>query len=122
MLGAAMSDLFSPSDILSQYADREAVDSFLAYRKKHKRAPLTDRGAKMLAKSLAEIVAQGGDATEALDMAQEHGWQTIKPEWYFRSNPYRQPKDARGSASFDEARERALRSAARGPERGGCEF
>lgn len=80
-----MPDLFTPSDILSQYADIEAVNSFLAYRKKHKRAALTDRGARMLAKSLAEINAQGGDATEALDIAQEMGWQSIKPEWYWRN-------------------------------------
>lgn len=81
-----VSDLFdSPQTILSTHADREAVDSFLAYRKKHKRAALTDRGARMLAKSLAEINEQGGDATEALDIAQEMGWQSIKPEWYWRN-------------------------------------
>jgi hypothetical protein len=60
------------------------VDSFIAYRKKHKRAALTERGALMLAKTLAAINAAGGDATEALDMAQEHGWQTIKADWYWK--------------------------------------
>ena len=117
-----MPDLFdTPASILEQHADPEAVESFIAYRKKHKRAALTDRGARMLAKTLAEIVANGGDATEALDMAQEHGWQTIKTDWYFR-NKRPSAQDARGSASFDAARARALRSAARGPERGGCGF
>lgn len=73
----------TPSQILCHHADADAVDSFLAYRKKHKRSPLSERGAKMLAKSLMEINAAGGDASEALDVAQERGWQTIKKEWYF---------------------------------------
>jgi hypothetical protein len=80
-----MPDLFTPTDILSQYADKEAVESFIAYRKKHRRASLTDRGARMLAKTLAEISSQGGDPTEALDIAQEMGWQSIKTEWYWRA-------------------------------------
>lgn len=100
-----MNDLFTPSDILSTQADREAVDSFIAYRKKHKRAALTDRGARMLAKSLADINAAGGDATEALDMAQEHGWQTIKPDWYWRnkegSNGKRNSVAGRGGPNTD---------------------
>lgn len=37
-----MTDLFdTPATILSQHADPEAVDSFLAYRKKHKRESIT---------------------------------------------------------------------------------
>ena len=73
----------TPADILSHHADADAVDSFIAYRKKHKRAALTERGAALLAKTLREINADGGDATEALDIAQERGWQTIKKEWYW---------------------------------------
>lgn len=72
----------NPTDILSHYADRDASDSFTAWRKKI-RKPLTERAALMIAKTLAAINAAGGDATEALDMAQEHGWQTIKPDWYW---------------------------------------
>jgi hypothetical protein len=73
----------TPANILSHHADSDAVDSFIAYRKKHKRAPLSERGALMIAKTLRSINENGGDATEALDMAQEHGWQTIKEDWYF---------------------------------------
>ena len=73
----------APQDILAHHADRDACDSFTAWRKKI-RKPLTERAALMIAKTLSAINADGGDATEALDMAQEHGWQTIKPEWYWR--------------------------------------
>lgn len=73
----------TPAQILSHHADAEACDSFAAWRKRI-RKPLTDRAAVMIAKTLAAINAAGGDATEALDMAQEHGWQTVKPDWYWR--------------------------------------
>jgi hypothetical protein len=72
----------TPAEILSHHADAEAADSFIAWRKKI-RKPLTERAALMIAKTLAAINAAGGDATEALDMAQEHGWMTIKPDWYW---------------------------------------
>jgi len=80
------SDLFAdtaPPSILSHFADHDAVDSFVSWRKKIKK-PLTDRAAKMIGKTLQQINADGGDATEALDLAQEHGWQTIKADWYWR--------------------------------------
>jgi len=73
----------TPTEILGHYASADAVDSFIAYRRKHKRAALSERGAMMIAKTLRSINEKGGDATEALDMAQEHGWQTIKEDWYF---------------------------------------
>lgn len=73
----------TPTQILSHHADPEACDSFIAWRKRT-RKPLTERAALMIAKTLAAINAAGGDAAEALDLAQEHGWQTIKPEWYWR--------------------------------------
>ena len=73
----------TPSDILSHHASHEAVDSFIAWRKKI-RKPLTERAAVMIAATLRKINDDNGDATEALDMAQEHGWQTIKPDWYWR--------------------------------------
>jgi hypothetical protein len=45
----------TPADILSHHADADAVDSFIAYRKKHKRAALTERGAAQLAKTLRDL-------------------------------------------------------------------
>lgn len=77
-----MNDLFPPAEALSHHADADAVDSFIAWRKARKK-PLTDRAAKMVAKTLADINAAGGDATEALDLAQERGWLTIKSDWYW---------------------------------------
>ena len=74
----------TPAEILAHHAsDNDAVVSFVAWRKRI-RKPLTERAAVMIAKTLAAINAAGGDATEALDMAQEHGWQTIKTDWYWR--------------------------------------
>jgi hypothetical protein len=72
----------TPSEILSHHATKEATDSFCAWRKRI-RKPLTETAALRLAKTLAAINAAGGDASDALGMAEEHGWQTIKPEWYF---------------------------------------
>lgn len=72
----------TPAEILSHHADQAASDSFIAWRKVIKK-PLTERAALMIAKTLSAINAEGGDATEALDLAQEHGWQTIKSHWYW---------------------------------------
>lgn len=99
----------TPSEILARYADPDAVTSFIAYRRKHKRAALSERGAVMIAKTLQEIAAAGGDATEALDMAQEHGWQTIKVNWYWKQKDGERTNNPRGnSASDTTAREIAF--------------
>ena len=73
----------TPAQILEHDASADAVRSFIAWRKATKK-PLTERAAVLIAKSLREITADGGDADEALDLTQEHGWQTIKPQWYWR--------------------------------------
>ncbi|MGL6211900.1 MAG: hypothetical protein ACRC14_18910 [Paracoccaceae bacterium] len=73
----------TPAEILTHYATKEASESFIAWRKARK-CPLTETGALRLAKTLAVIAAQGGDPSDALGMAEEHGWQTIKAEWYFK--------------------------------------
>lgn len=87
----------TPAEILSHAASHDAASSFVAWRKKL-RKPLTERAALSIAKTLAAINAAGGDATEALDLAQEHGWQTIKPDWYWNiknGNGNRQAGNAR---------------------------
>lgn len=91
-----------PADILSHHADADATDSFCKWRKTIKK-PLTERAALMIAKTLSAINAGGGDATEALDMAQEHGWQTIKEEWYWRQkNGSRTSQDRNADAADRE--------------------
>lgn len=74
--------LESPTDILAHDASLDAARGFIKWRKAIKK-PLTERAAVLIAKSLRAITADGGDADEALDLAAEHGWQTIKPDWYW---------------------------------------
>ena len=102
----------TPADILSHHADADAVDSFIAYRKKHKRAALTERGALMIAKTLSAINAAGGDATEALDLAQEHGWQTIKADWYWKAKHGNEHRTSTGHSAAHTA-DRQIAFAAR---------
>lgn len=71
-------------DALLMWASSEAVDSFIAYRRKAKK-PISDTAAKRLAASLQEIFNAGGNTDDALGLAEERGWQTVKPEWYFQS-------------------------------------
>lgn len=61
----------------------DAVRSYLAYRKTTKAKGTTPRAAQMVAKELIAISQRGGDPDEALDMAQLHGWQGLKADWYF---------------------------------------
>lgn len=71
-------------DALEQEASAEAVASFIAYRSKTKAKALTVTAAKRLAASLRAIIDGGGCADDALGLAEERGWQTVKPDWYFR--------------------------------------
>lgn len=75
--------LETPSQILEHEASADAVRGFIQWRKMTKK-PLTERAALLICKTLREITGKGGDADEALDLAQEHGWQTIKVDWYWR--------------------------------------
>jgi hypothetical protein len=72
----------TPAQILEHYATRSAVLSFCAWRKKIKK-PLTETAALRIASTLSAIVEAGGDASDALGMCEEMGWQSIKKEWYF---------------------------------------
>lgn len=71
-------------DRLCEVASPAAVTSFIAYRRKTKAKALTVTAAQRLASSLRAIMDAGGDPDDALGMAEERGWQTIKPDWYFK--------------------------------------
>jgi hypothetical protein len=71
------------SETLCAWASPDAVSSFIAYRKRTKAKALTLTAAKRLASSLQEIFNAGGDTDDALGLAEERGWQSVKPEWYF---------------------------------------
>jgi hypothetical protein len=73
----------TPAEILAHVANPEAAASFCAWRKRV-RKPLTEAAALRIIKTLAAIKAAGGDPDDALAMAEEHGWQTIKADWYFK--------------------------------------
>ena len=72
-------------DVLCRWASEEAVRSFIAYRRKQKGKALTLTAAKRLANNLQEIFNNGGNTDDALGLAEERGWQSIKPEWYFNA-------------------------------------
>lgn len=72
-------------EILEDVAAPDAVASFIAYRRKRKGGALTVTAAKRLAGSLKAILDGGGDPADALGMAEERGWQSIQPDWYFNA-------------------------------------
>jgi hypothetical protein len=74
------------ADELRRWASPQAVASFIAYRKKSKGKALTETAAKRLGNTLQEILRAGGDPDDALGMAEERGWLTVKPEWYFKED------------------------------------
>jgi len=73
----------TPAEIIAHVASPEAASSFVAWRKRVKK-PLTEAAALRIIKTLIAIKTAGGDPDDALAMAEEHGWQTIKAEWYFK--------------------------------------
>jgi hypothetical protein len=73
----------TPAEIIAHVTSPEAASSFVAWRKRVKK-PLTEAAALRIIKTLAAIKAAGGDPDDALAMAEEHGWQTIKADWYFK--------------------------------------
>lgn len=68
-------------EILSKLATPEAAASFAAYRIKMKK-PLTETGATRLNAQLEKILQAGHDPDDALGLAEERGWQSVKAEWY----------------------------------------
>jgi hypothetical protein len=72
-------------DCLAMWASEAAVNSFIEYRKKSKSKGLTLTAAKRLASTLQEIFNAGENPDDALGLAEERGWQTVKADWYFQS-------------------------------------
>ena len=71
-----------PHEILEKWASKDAVASFIAYRKL--KSAFTVTAANRLAKHLQTIFNEGGDTDDALGMAEENGWKSIEPQWYFK--------------------------------------
>lgn len=108
--------------VYSAAKDAEAVDSFIAYRKRRKK-DLTLTAARRLASSLQEIQLSGFDPADALGMAEERGWVTINLEWI--RNATRGQNDNRSNShdtsNADTAdRIRAVAAAARRPSSDDC--
>lgn len=70
---------------LENLASTAAITSFMAYRRKSKGKALTLTAAKRVATHLKAIFDGGGDPDEALAMAEERGWLTVEPDWYFNA-------------------------------------
>lgn len=97
----------SAAEILEAWASPGAVASFLAYRRKHKARAMTETGAKRLCEHLRKISLANGSADDALAMAEEKGWASVEPDWYFRAKGDRndKPKQRLG-AMFNAAAQR----------------
>lgn len=85
--------------ILSHEATEQAVASFMAYRKKSKAGALTETAAKRLASHLRKIFDAGGDTDDALAMAEERGWRTVEPDWYFKEKGQGNGQRVNGTAT-----------------------
>ncbi len=100
------------ADLLEIYASPSSVASFMAYRRKSKGKALTLTAAKRLANNLRAIVEGGGDADDALGMAEERVWLTVEPDWYF--NAKGKSHGNRNRSVSDDPALRAIAIAARG--------
>lgn len=69
--------------ILTEWAGTRAAESFIAYRYRM-RKPLSIVAAKRIALSLKTIFQSKGDPDDALGLAEEQGWVSIRPDWYFK--------------------------------------
>jgi len=107
-------------DCLTMWASEAAVKSFIEYRKKFKSKGLTLTAAKRLASTLREISNAGGDTDDALGLAEERGWPTVKADWYFQSQRTTQRgKGGAGSgmaAAFASVAAKVLEMKQRGAE------
>jgi hypothetical protein len=89
-------------DVLCKWASPDAVSSFIAYRRKQKGKALSLTAAKRLSGHLEKIFQEGGDTDDALGMAEEKGWQSVEPSWYFKAK-----EQQNGNASSNRGGSRA---------------
>jgi hypothetical protein len=82
--GKIMTFIETPEEIIGHWSGVAAARSFCQWRKRI-RKPLTETAAVRVAASLREIEQQGGSAEDALGLAEERGWMTVRPDWYFRA-------------------------------------
>jgi len=94
---------------LSRFASPDAARSFIAYRRKIRKA-LTITAARRIATQLEKVLHGQGDPDDALGMAEEKGWQSVQADWYFNAKTQRKPNGTTDRAQFDAAiRETAKR-------------
>jgi hypothetical protein len=94
---------------LSRFASPDAARSFIAYRRKIRKA-LTITAARRIATQLEKVLNGQGDPDDALGMAEEKGWQSVQADWYFNAKTQRKPNGTTDRAQFDAAiRETAKR-------------
>jgi len=103
------------SEALQAWASPQAVASFIAYRRRHKSKAITLTGARRLAGHLKEIFNAGHDPDDALGMAEEKGWASIEPDWYFKAKG--QPR-SNGSSPHDAMARAFITVARRASEHG----
>lgn len=96
------------AETLERFASPDAVASFIAYRKRQKKA-LTATAAKRLAGSLQVILNAGHDPSDALALAEERGWASVQPDWYFKS------KEVACDQRHHEPRQNARNAGGSGP-------
>ena len=96
------SDASQISETLSEWASTEAVTSFLEYRRRAKK-PLTLTAARRLSKTLQEIFNEGYKPDDALGLAEERGWQTIKLDWYLKEQPGADRRSDRAGSGVAQA-------------------
>jgi hypothetical protein len=106
-------------DLLSKWSSKEAAVSFEKYRRGHKAKALTLTAAKRLSGELQEIFNAGYDPSDALGLAEERGWASVKLDWYESSQNRKKAGVKNGSYENDSDPEflRIVTAAARGTTR-----
>ena len=95
--------------------DREKALAFIAHRRAL-RCALTVRADELTCQTLEKIDSQGGDAGQAIDIAIERGWRTIKPDWYFKAIAETGVESSRPLTPLEQAEHKELMADMRGSD------